>query len=114
MCAAHPGRHVAGPCSRGQEALEDGAGYSDDRGGGRAGIRCRYVVLPRGSEDTPEAFVRKLNAALSEVFSDEKFRARMHELGVGVEPTTPACVKAALQAEMDKWRPVVQAAGIKN
>jgi len=70
-----------------------------------------YLAAPKG---TPQAIVEKLNGALNEVFADEKFRAKMQELGVEVGPTTPAGVKQALQAEMDKWRPVVKAAGIAN
>ena len=71
-----------------------------------------YLAAPK---KTPAAVIAKLNTALNEVFADEKFRARMLETGVEVNPgTTPAGVKAAMQAEMDKWRPVVKAAGIKN
>jgi len=71
-----------------------------------------YLAAPK---KTPAAIIKKLNTALNEVFADEKFRARMLETGVEVEPgTSPATVKAAMQAEMDKWRPVIKAAGIKN
>ncbi len=71
-----------------------------------------YLAAPK---KTPAAIVQKLNAALNEVFADEKFRARMLELGVEVEPgTTPAGVEAAMQSEMNKWRPVIKAAGIKG
>ena len=71
-----------------------------------------YLAAPKG---TPATIVNKLNNALNEVFADEKFRTRLLDLGVEVEPgTTPEGVKAAIQTEMDKWRPVVKAAGIKN
>ncbi|HXX85393.1 MAG TPA: tripartite tricarboxylate transporter substrate-binding protein [Casimicrobiaceae bacterium] len=71
-----------------------------------------YLAAPKG---TPQAIVKKLNTSLNEVFADEKFRVRLLDLGVEVEPgTSPEGVKAAIQAEMDKWRPVVKAAGIKN
>ena len=71
-----------------------------------------FVAAPKG---TPAAIVDKLNAALNDVYADEKFRTRLADQGVELEPgTTGAAVKAALQAEMDKWRPVVKAAGIKN
>jgi len=71
-----------------------------------------YLAAPKG---TPGTIVAKLNAALNEVLADEKFRARLLGMGIEVEPgTTPAAVKSGLQAEMDKWRPVVKAAGIRN
>lgn len=71
-----------------------------------------FLAAPKG---TPAGIVDKLNGALNEVFADEKFRTRLLDLGVEVEAgTTGAAVKSGLQAEMDKWRPVVRAAGIKN
>jgi tripartite-type tricarboxylate transporter receptor subunit TctC len=71
-----------------------------------------YLAAPK---KTPAAIIKKINTALNEVFADEKFRVQMSQTGVEVEPgTSPAGVKAAMQAEMDKWRPVVKAAGIKN
>ena len=71
-----------------------------------------YLAAPK---KTPAALIKKLNTALNEVFADEQFRQHMLQTGVEVEPgTTPAAVKAALTAEMDKWRPVVKAANIKN
>jgi len=71
-----------------------------------------YFAAPK---KTPEVVIKKLNTVINEVFSDEKFRARMLETGVEVEPgTTPEGVKAGINAELDKWRPVVKAAGIKN
>jgi tripartite-type tricarboxylate transporter receptor subunit TctC len=69
-----------------------------------------YIAAPKG---TPAPIIKKLNAALNEVLADEKFKARLLAMGVEAEPgTTPEKVKGDLQAEMDKWRPVVKAAGI--
>ena len=71
-----------------------------------------YIAAPKG---TPEAIVRKLNTALNEVLSDEKVKTHLLSMGVESAPgTTPAAVRSALQAEMEKWRPVVKAAGVKN
>jgi tripartite-type tricarboxylate transporter receptor subunit TctC len=71
-----------------------------------------YLAAPKG---TPAAIVSKLNAAVNDVMREDKFRARMQELGLEAEQsTTPAAVREALEAEIDKWRPVVKAAGIKN
>lgn len=71
-----------------------------------------YLAAPR---KTPAGAIARVNAALNEVYADEKFRNRMLEFGVEIEPgTTPAGVAAAMQAEMEKWRPVVRAAGIRQ
>jgi tripartite-type tricarboxylate transporter receptor subunit TctC len=69
-----------------------------------------FIAAPKG---TPEAVIKKLNTALNEVLRDEKVKARLFAMGVDVDAhTSPADVRSSLQAEMDKWRPVVKAAGI--
>lgn len=82
---------------------------------GAAGVEAGtwfYLAAPKG---TPAAVVAKLNTALNEVLGDEKVKTRLLDMGVEVEPgTSSAAVKSGLQAEIDKWRPVVNAAGIKN
>jgi len=71
-----------------------------------------FLAAPKG---TPGPIVDKLNASLNAVLADPRYRTRLQELGMEVEPqTTPAAVRTELQAEMDKWRPVVKAAGITN
>ena len=69
-----------------------------------------FLAAPKG---TPAAIVNKLNQALNEALGDPQLKSRLEAAGLEAEPgTTPASVKAALQAEIDKWRPVVKAAGI--
>lgn len=71
-----------------------------------------YLAAPKG---TPPAVIAKINAALNDVLSEEKFKAKLLAMGVETEAgTTPASVKSGLKAEMDKWRPVVKAAGISK
>jgi tripartite-type tricarboxylate transporter receptor subunit TctC len=71
-----------------------------------------YLAAPKG---TLPAVVQKLNAALNEVLADDKVKTQLLNMGVETAPgTTPAAVKNGLQAEMDKWRPVVKAAGLKS
>lgn len=62
---------------------------------------------------TPAAIVRRLNEAVNAVTRDERIRQRF--AGLGIEPrsdTTPETAARWLQAEMDKWEPLVRAAGI--
>jgi len=71
-----------------------------------------YLAAPKG---TPAAVITKINSALNEVLGDSQFRAKLLAMGVEAPSrTTPAEVKQGLQAEMDKWRPVVKMANIKN
>lgn len=70
-----------------------------------------YLAAPKG---TPAEVVNKLSAALNQVIADEKYRARLLERAIEVEPaTSPVAVREGLLAEMERWRPVISAAGIK-
>jgi tripartite-type tricarboxylate transporter receptor subunit TctC len=69
-----------------------------------------YLAAPKG---TPGPIIDKLSSALNQVLGDEKFRSRLRALGLESEPGgTPAAVKAQLQAEANKWRPVIANAKI--
>jgi tripartite-type tricarboxylate transporter receptor subunit TctC len=71
-----------------------------------------YLAAPKG---TSPDIVKKLNEALNQVLEEESLRTRLLQMGVEVEPgTTPTSVKAGLLQEMIKWKPVVEAAGIKG
>jgi tripartite-type tricarboxylate transporter receptor subunit TctC len=69
---------------------------------------------PKG---TPKEVVAKLNAALVETLADPAVQNRFAEVGQGTWPRdkqTPAALAAYQQAEIDKWWPIVKAAGIKT
>lgn len=62
---------------------------------------------------TPTAIVRKLNEAVNAAMRQERLLQRF--AGLGIEPrsdTTPEDAARWLQTEMDKWEPLVRAAGI--
>jgi tripartite-type tricarboxylate transporter receptor subunit TctC len=68
---------------------------------------------PRG---TPKDVVGKLNAALVEAMGDPLVRQRFAEVGQGLWPReqqTPQALAAQQKAEIEKWWPIVRAAGIK-
>ena len=70
-----------------------------------------FLAAPKG---TPPAIINKVNQALNEILEDPKLRSRLEASGLEPDPgTTPASVKAGLQAEIDKWRPVVKAGNIQ-
>lgn len=70
------------------------------------------VYVPKG---TPKEIVDKLNAALNVALEDPKVIARFADLGTEPEPKdrrSPAFHQQFLAAEIAKWKPVIQAAGV--
>jgi tripartite-type tricarboxylate transporter receptor subunit TctC len=68
---------------------------------------------PKG---TPKDVVAKLNAAMVEALADPAVRARFSDLGLDVasrEQQTPEGLAAFHKAEIEKWWPMIKAAGIK-
>ena len=68
---------------------------------------------PKG---TPKDVVAKLNGAMVAALADPAVQARFTELGLDVAPRalqTPEGLAKFQQAEIDKWWPIIKAAGIK-
>jgi tripartite-type tricarboxylate transporter receptor subunit TctC len=68
--------------------------------------------LPKG---TPDAIVRKLNKAMSDMLDDPVIRQKLEGLGLEVaapERRTPDYLAKLLPDEIARWTKVVQAAGI--
>jgi len=69
-----------------------------------------FLAAPKG---TPAPVVQRLDRVLNEVLVDEKFRARVTAMGVDLDTqSSPAAMKQLVQAEIDKWRPVIKASGM--
>ena len=69
--------------------------------------------VPKG---TPQPVIAKLNRAVRDALADEAVRARLAALGQeipSVEQQTPEALRAQQQAEIDKWRPIVETEHIK-
>jgi tripartite-type tricarboxylate transporter receptor subunit TctC len=69
------------------------------------------VYAPKG---TPEPVLSKLVSALQTALKDPKVVERFADLGtepVSQERATPAVLEQHLQAEIVKWKPVIQKAG---
>src|SRR6266496_40527 len=67
---------------------------------------------PKG---TPKDITAKLNSAMVQVLADPAVRARFAELGLDVasrEQQTPEGLAAFQQTEIEKWWPIIKAAGI--
>jgi len=61
---------------------------------------------------TPPDIIRKINADTVAALADAVVRARLEPLGVLVASSTPQELATLLKSEMDKWGPVIKAAGI--
>ena len=61
---------------------------------------------------TPPDIIQKLNAATVTALSEPAVRARFEPLGVTVESSTPQALGALLRSEIEKWGPIIKAAGI--
>ena len=62
---------------------------------------------------TPPHIVAKFHADTVAALADPTIRQRLDQLGVDVAASTPGELAAHLKSEMDKWGPLIKAAGIK-
>jgi tripartite-type tricarboxylate transporter receptor subunit TctC len=65
---------------------------------------------------TPRDIVGRLNAAVADTFADPAVRQRLTEQGHDILPPselTPEALGAHHKAEIEKWWPIIKAAGIK-
>jgi tripartite-type tricarboxylate transporter receptor subunit TctC len=69
--------------------------------------------VPKG---TPKDVIAKLNAAASAALEDPTLKQRLGDIGVYIPPPdkrSPEALAALQKAEIDKWWPIIKAAGIK-
>jgi tripartite-type tricarboxylate transporter receptor subunit TctC len=85
----------------------------------QAGLPGFYVTAwfaffaPKG---TPRPIIEKLNAATVEALAAPEVRARFADLGLDLFPReeqTPEALAAVQKADIEKWWPIIKAAGIK-
>jgi tripartite-type tricarboxylate transporter receptor subunit TctC len=63
---------------------------------------------------TPKEAVDRIVASLQKALQDETVKARLADLGTAPVPqdqATPDALKAKVNAEIDRWKPVIEAAG---
>jgi tripartite-type tricarboxylate transporter receptor subunit TctC len=84
-----------------------------------AGLPKFYVSLWHGlwaPKGTPKEIVAKLNAAVVAALAEPQVRQRLADIGQEIFPReqqNPAALAEMQRAEIDKWWPIIKAAGIK-
>ena len=84
-----------------------------------AGLPGFYMAVWHGiwaPKSTPKAVIAKLNAAIAETLTDPAVIQKLVSLGQEIPPReqqTPDALGAHHKAEIEKWWPVIKAAGIK-
>lgn len=72
------------------------------------------LYAPRG---TPKAVIAKLNVAVADALATATIRQRFSDLGFEIPPReqqTPEALDAVQRADVEKWWPIIKAAGIKG
>ena len=61
---------------------------------------------------TPGEIVTKLNGALRDILADAELKKRLLALGIEAKAGTPEDISSRLRSDIDKWRRVIEKAGI--
>jgi tripartite-type tricarboxylate transporter receptor subunit TctC len=75
-------------------------------------IAWTALFFPKG---TPQPIVARMNAAVDQAMHDEAIARRMAEIGAEIPPPdrrTPQALAELVRSEIDKWVPLIQAAGV--
>jgi tripartite-type tricarboxylate transporter receptor subunit TctC len=74
-------------------------------------VSWNALFAPAG---TPPEIVRTLNSALQDILADADVKRKLVELGIEAKASTPQEISARLRSDIDKWRDVIEKAGIQK
>ena len=74
-------------------------------------VSWNALFAPAG---TPQDVVKTLNGALRDILADADVKRRLIELGIEARASTPQEISARLKSDIDKWRQVIEKAGIQK
>jgi tripartite-type tricarboxylate transporter receptor subunit TctC len=72
-------------------------------------VSWNALFAPAG---TPPEIVNTLNQALQEILAEPDVKKRLLELGIEARASTPRQISERLKSDIDKWRTVIEKAGI--
>jgi tripartite-type tricarboxylate transporter receptor subunit TctC len=74
-------------------------------------VSWNALFAPAG---TPPEIVKILNQALQEILAEPAVKKRLLELGIEAGASTPEEISARLKSDIEKWRKVIEKAGIQK
>jgi tripartite-type tricarboxylate transporter receptor subunit TctC len=74
-------------------------------------VSWNALFAPAG---TPPEIVKTLNGALRDILADADVKKRLIELGIEARASTPQEISDRLKSDIDKWRQVIEKAGIQK
>jgi tripartite-type tricarboxylate transporter receptor subunit TctC len=104
-------RALASSGSKRSEATPELATVQEGGVAGYDVVSWNALFAPAG---TPPEIVGTLNAALRDILADADVKRRLIELGIEARASTPQEISARLKSDIDKWRQVIEKAGIEK
>jgi tripartite-type tricarboxylate transporter receptor subunit TctC len=104
-------RALASSGSKRSEATPDLATVQESGVAGYDVVSWNALFAPAG---TPPEIVKTLNGALKDILADAEVKKRLIELGIEARASTPQEISARLKSDIDKWRQVIEKAGIQK
>ncbi|QUS39741.1 tripartite tricarboxylate transporter substrate binding protein [Tardiphaga alba] len=81
---------------------------------GTSGFEAGLWALVAAPAGTPEPVIAKLHAATMTVVTDKTFGEQLRKIGIDpITDSTPASARAFIEKERARFKPVVEAAGVK-
>ncbi len=74
-------------------------------------VSWNALFAPSG---TPPEIVKTLNQALRDILAEPDVKKRLLELGIEARASTPGEIAARLKSDIDKWKKVIEKAGIQK